>query len=164
MHILIIANREGGCLVLSSSLEKYLIAIYKLAEKEEEIKSSELAKSLNVPLKKTIQALQRMHYQKYIVYLAYQPLTITDKGKEMARFLISRDALIEEFISILQLPESSEEDKETLKQYLSFETLESIERFVAFIHQYPEVTNRYKLFCKRKLKTRLLEPIPEEES
>lgn len=150
--------------MLSSSLERYLITIYQMAEKEEEIKCSEISKALNVPLKKTIQAIQRMHYQKYVVYLAYQPLTITEKGKEMARFLISRDGLVEEFISILQLPEIPEEEKETMHQYLSYETLEAMERFVAFIHQYPEVVARYRLFTKRKLKTRLLDPLPEEEA
>lgn len=134
-----------------------------MAMRDEEIKCSELAKAVNVPLKKAIQALQRMHYQKYIVYLAYQPLTITEKGKEMARFLISRDALMEEFISLLQLPDRTEEEKDTIKQYLSPETLECIERFVAFNRQYPEVMNRYKLFCKRKLKNRLLETPPEED-
>ena len=149
--------------MLSSSLEKYLMIIFEMAMKDEEVKCSEISKALNVPLKKTIQALQRMHYQKYVVYLAYQPLTITEKGKEMARFLISRDALVKEFISILQLPEETEEEKEMMRQYLSYDTLESMERFVAFIHQYPEVTNRYQLFCKRKLKTRLLEPLPEED-
>ncbi|MGL5675344.1 MAG: metal-dependent transcriptional regulator [Cellulosilyticaceae bacterium] len=149
--------------MLSSSLEKYLMTIYGMAIKEEELKCADISKALNAPLKKTIQALQRLHYQKFIVYLAYQPLTITEKGKEMARFLISRDALMEEFGEILQLPKGTEEEAEMMKQYLTYETLETIERFVAFNRQYPEVVNRYRLFCKRKLKNRLLERAPEEE-
>lgn len=147
--------------MLSSSLEKYLILIYELSMKEEEMKCSELARTLNVPLKKVIQALQRMHYQKYISYTAYQPLTITEKGQQMARFLISRDALIEEFLALIQM-NMDEEEKDTMKQYLSYEALKAIEQFVAFVRQYPEITNRYKLYLKRNQGESILEPLPNE--
>lgn len=148
--------------VISSSLEQYLIHIYKLSEQGQEIKSSDLSNQLNMPLKKTIQALQRMHFQKYINYLSYQPINITDKGKDMAKYLISRDALIDEFVEILQLPHS-EEEKEGMKQLLSYESLESIERFVCFVRQYPEIINRYRLYNKRKMRQKILESLPREE-
>ena len=149
--------------MLSSSLEQYLIHIYKLSEQGQEIKSSELSTELNMPLKKTIQALQRMHFQKYIVYLAYQPIAITDKGKEMAKYLISRDELIDEFLDILQLTDNREEEREGMKQFLSYEALEGIERFVCFVRQYPEIINRYRSYSKRKMRVKILEPLPEEE-
>lgn len=149
--------------MLSSSLEQYLIHIYELSEQNAEIKSSELTTAVNMPLKKTIQALQRMHYQKYIVYLAYQPITITDKGKEMARYLLSRNTLIDEFLDILQITEHREEEREAMKQYLSRESLEAIDHFVCFIRQYPEVVARYKVYNKRKMRTKILEPLPQDE-
>ena len=149
--------------MLSPSLEQYLIHIYQLTEQNIEVKSSELTMAVNMPLKKTIQALQRMHFQKYIVYLAYQPITITDKGKEMAKYLLSRNALIEEFLDILQITEHREEEKEAMKQYLSQESLEAIDQFVCFVRQYPEIIARYKVYSKRKVRTKILEPLPEEK-
>lgn len=149
--------------MLSPSLEQYLIHIYELSEQNIEIKSSELTVAVNMPLKKTIQALQRMHFQKYIIYLAYQPITITDKGKEMARYLLSRNALIEEFLDILQITEHREEEKEAMKQYLSQESLEAIDHFVCFVKQYPEIIARYKVYSKRKMRTKILEPLSEEK-
>ncbi|MEG0013259.1 MAG: metal-dependent transcriptional regulator [Cellulosilyticaceae bacterium] len=148
--------------MLSSSLEEYLITIYQMANKGEELKCNEVSKALNVPLKKTIQAIQRMHYQKYVVYSPYQPLTITDKGKETAKYLLSRNDLIDEFLDILQITENVETEASAMRQYLSHETLEGIEKFVLFIRQYPEVTNRYKLFMKRN-RTKILEEAPNEE-
>jgi DtxR family Mn-dependent transcriptional regulator len=59
--------------VLSSSLEEFLITIYKMSEERTELKSTEVARTIDAPLQKTIQALQRMHYQKYIIYSPYQP-------------------------------------------------------------------------------------------
>ncbi|MHC1750148.1 MAG: metal-dependent transcriptional regulator [Cellulosilyticaceae bacterium] len=148
--------------MLSSSLEDFLIIIYKMANDGEELKSSEISKALNMPLKKTIQALQRMHYQKYVVYLPYQPLTITDKGKEMAEYLVSRNDLLEEFLNVLQITEN-EDEKLAMRQYLSYESLEAIEKFVLFVRQYPEITNRYKLFMKRTAKPKILKSMPETE-
>ncbi|MGL6175040.1 MAG: metal-dependent transcriptional regulator [Cellulosilyticaceae bacterium] len=149
--------------MLSSSLEEYLITIYEINEKEEEIKCNEVAKALNVPLKKAIQAIQRMHYQKYVVYSPYQPLVITEKGKKEAKYLLSRNQLIDEFLEILQITENIETEKESMRQYLSYQTLESIEKFVLFNRQYPEVVNRYKIFLKRKPRTRIIEDMPEED-
>lgn len=149
--------------MLSSSLEKYLVGIYKMAVADKELKSTDISKEINQPLQKTIQALQRMHYQKYIMYSPYQPLKLTEQGKQMAEYLIARESLVEEFLSLLQIKENKELEKETMQQYLSYESLEAIERFVLFNRQYPEITQRYKLLLKRKTTLKLLPPIPENE-
>ena len=124
--------------MLSSSLEKYLVCIYKHLEKSNELKISDLAREMNQPLQKTIQALQRMHYQKQIVYSTYQPLRMTEQGKKMAQYLIARDELISEFLKILHIDENAEAEKEAMAQYLSHDSLAKIERFVLFNRKYPE--------------------------
>ena len=149
--------------MLSSSLEKYLVGIHKMALADKELKSTDIAKEINQPLQKTIQALQRMHYQKYIMYSPYQPLKLTEQGKQMAEYLIAREALVEEFLSLLQINENKELEKETMQQYLSYESLEAIEKFVLFNRQYTEVAQSYKLLLKRKITAKLLPPIPENE-
>lgn len=149
--------------MLSSSLEKYLVGIYKMARTDKELKSTDIAKEINQPLQKTIQALQRMHYQKYIVYSPYQPLKLTEQGSKMAEYLIAREALVEEFLTLLQINENKELEKEAMQQYLSYESLEAIEKFVLFNRQYPEISQRYKLLMKKKLAAKLLPPIPESE-
>lgn len=149
--------------MLSSSLEKYLIYIYEQLENSKELKISEVAKEMNQPLQKTIQALQRMHYQKQIIYSAYQPLKMTAQGKKMAEYLIARNELIDEFLSILHIEQNKETEKEAMSQYLSYESLEKIERFVIFNRQYPEISERFELLLQMQFKERLLPPIPTNE-
>ncbi|MDF2612757.1 MAG: Iron dependent repressor, diptheria toxin type [Clostridia bacterium] len=149
--------------MLSSSLEKYLVGIYKMALADKELKSTDIAKQINQPLQKTIQALQRMHYQKYIIYSPYQPLKMTEQGKQMAEYLIARESLVDEFLGLLQIKENKELEKETMQQYLSYESLEAIEKFVLFNRQYPEISRRYQLLMKKKVTSKLLPPIPENE-
>ena len=149
--------------MLSSSLEKYLVCIYKHLEEQNELKISELAKEMNQPLQKTIQALQRMHYQKQIVYSTYQPLRITEQGKKMAQYLIARDALIDEFLRLLHIEENAIAEKEAMAQYLSYDSLTKIERFILFNRKYPEITERFDLLLKISPEESLLPPLPSNE-
>ncbi len=139
------------------------MCLYKMGEAEKELKSTDVAKQMNQPLQKTIQALQRMHYQKYIVYSPYQPLKITDQGKEMAQYLIARGQLIEEFLDFLQVHTNKETEKEAMEQYLSYETLKSIEKFILLSRKYPEISERYTLLLKKNIKHQLLPTLPENE-
>lgn len=149
--------------MLSASLEKYLVCIYEHLEKNEEIKSSELAKEMKQPLQKTVQALQRMHYQKQIVYSTYQPLKITEQGKQMARYLIARDELIDEFFKFFQLDASEKSEKEAMAQYLSYDSLTKIEKFILLTRHYPEISERFNLLLHYPLEEHLLPPLPGNE-
>lgn len=149
--------------MLSSSLEKYLVAIYEMLETSKELKISDLSKRMNQSLQKTMQALQRMHYQKQVVYSPYQPLKLTAEGKKMAEYLVARDALLDEFISILHIEKNAEAEREVLAQYLSYESLEKIEKFVMFNRQYPEIKERFDLLLQLPPKNTLLPPMPGKE-
>ncbi|MBP3886539.1 MAG: hypothetical protein J6F30_02620 [Cellulosilyticum sp.] len=149
--------------MLSSSLEKYLICLYNNLEQHSEFKISELAKEMNQPLQKTIQALQRMHYQKQIIYSTYQPLRMTEQGKKMAEYLIARDALIDEFLKLMHIEENAEAEKEAMAQYLSHDSLMKIERFVLFNRQYPEIAERFELILTLDIEESLLPPLPTSE-
>lgn len=149
--------------MLSSSLEKYLMCIHQMLQTEKEIKSTDIAKQMNQPLQKVIQALQRLHYQKHIVYSAYQPLKLTDKGKSMAEYLSAREALISEFLGLLHIDVGSGGEKDAMEQYLSYDSLEKIEKFVLFNRRYPEISARYALVLKMDQKNRLLPPLPQGE-
>ena len=149
--------------MLSSSLEKYLVCIYNHLEKQQELRISDLAKEMNQPLQKTIQALQRMHYQKQLIYSTYQPLKMTEQGKKMAQYLIARNALIDEFFDILHIKEHAEGEKEAMAQYLSYESLSKIERFVLFNRKYPEIAERFDILLHLEIEEGLLPPIPTTE-
>lgn len=149
--------------MLSSSLEKYLVAIYEMMETNKELKISELAKHMNQSLQKTIQALQRMHYQKQVIYSPYQPLKLTEEGKKMAEYLIARDALIDEFLSLLHIEKNAAAEREAMAQYLSYDSLEKIEKFVMFNRQYPEIAKRFELLLQIPPKNTLLPPLPVKE-
>lgn len=148
--------------MLSTSLEKYLICIYQHLEKNEEIKISELAKEMKQTLKFTIQSLQRLHFQRFIVYSTYQPIKITETGKEMACYFLARNALIDEFFNFLHLA-NDESEKGAIAQYLSYDSLTKIEKFMIFVKKYPEIGERFDLLLHYPLDEHLLPTLPKNE-
>lgn len=147
--------------MLSSSLEDYLNMICKMAAQETGVRPLEIAKELQVPLSRVVQAIQRLHYQKYLIYSPYKPLEMTEKGIEMDKYLRARNELIKEFLEFLDIEENFDSEFEAMKQYLSVSTLEVMEKFVLFTRQYPEVSQRYKMFAKKVPKGMILPKIPE---
>ncbi len=147
--------------MLSSSLEDYLEIICRVQEEKGEVKSLEIAQDLKVPLSRVVQAIQRLHYQKYLVYSPYRPLEITEKGKQMGNYLMARKSLIKEFLEFLEIKENFDSELEAMGQYLSVPSLEVIEKFILFTRHYPEVGQRYKLFSKKPPKETLLPKLPE---
>ena len=149
--------------MLSASLEKYLLCIYEKVQVDKELKSTEIAREMNQSLQKAVQALQRLHYQKYITYSAYQPLRLTEQGKQVAEYLIARHKLIDDFLDILHIEQNKETEKEAMQQYLSYESLKTIEKFVIFNKQYPEIGTRYEMILKREPIAYLLPEFPKGE-
>lgn len=149
--------------MLSASLEKYLLCIYEKVQVDKELKSTEIAREMNQPLQKAVQALQRLHYQKYITYSAYQPLRLTEQGKQLAEYLVARNSLIDEFLDILHIEQNKETEKEAMQQYLSYESLKTIEKFVIFNRQYPEIGTRYEMILKREPLMYLLPECPRSD-
>lgn len=149
--------------MLSSSLEKYLTCIYRHLENNSEVRVSDLAREMNQPLQKTIQALQRMHYQKLMIYSTYQPLRMTEQGKNMAKYLMARDLLIDEFFTLLHMDANNEAEKEAMAQYLSHENLMKIERFVLFNRKYPEIAERFELLLQISPEETILPQLPISE-
>ena len=147
--------------MLSSSLEDYLEIICRMQLEKGEVRSLEVAQDLKVPLSRVVQAIQRLHYQKYLIYSPYKPLELTQKGEEMGNYLTARNKLIREFLGVLEIKENLQSEAEAMQQYLSAESLETIEKFVLFTRQYPEVSQRYKLFSKKTPKEVLLPKLPE---
>lgn len=96
-----------------------------------------------------------------MIYSPYKPLVVTEKGEEMGKYLTARNKLIKEFLEFLEIEENLQSELEAMQQYLSVPSLQTIEKFVLFTRQYPEVSQRYKQFSKKVSKEVLLPQIPE---
>jgi DtxR family Mn-dependent transcriptional regulator len=91
---------------LCSSLENYLEAIYHLVENKQLARVKNISKRLKVNYSSVTGALKVLAARKLINYAPYSPVTLTPKGKEIAKDMIVRhEILFDFFANILHVDE-----------------------------------------------------------
>ncbi|MEG6616660.1 iron dependent repressor, metal binding and dimerization domain protein [Peptococcaceae bacterium 1198_IL3148] len=136
--------------MLSPSLEDYLEEIYRISERGETVRVTDIAACLNVSLPSVTKALHRLDEAKYINYRRYKDIVLTDKGKEFGHFLVKRNRIIQDFLTLIGSACDVAEEAEAMEHYLSLPTLTAIMNFVKFTEQHPTLLTEYKRFCQQE--------------
>ncbi len=124
----------------SVSMEDFLEKIYLTAERKGEVRVGDLAAQLRLKPPSVTRMIQKLGQQGLVNYERYRRVTLTDRGRELGRFLSRRHAVLEEFLRLLGCtdPETVYRDVEGIEHHVSPDTLACIERFVAFARTHPE--------------------------
>jgi len=80
---------------VSSTMEEYLEAIYRLQERDGAAKTTELAKQLNVALGTITNTVESMEKQSLVVHQPYKGVKLTAKGRRIALNVVRRHRLSE---------------------------------------------------------------------
>ena len=96
---------------LSASLEDYLEAIFHIVDEKQAARAKDIAQRLRVRASSVTGALQLLADKGLINYAPYDLITLTPKGKKLARDVILRhEALREFFTKVLAVdPDVAEE-------------------------------------------------------
>jgi len=96
---------------VSSTIEEYLEAIYKLEEKKGLAKTGDLAKELNVTLGTITNTIESMEKQSLVSHKPYKGVKLTKKGRKIALDVVRRHRLSERLLTdILRLEWSKAHD------------------------------------------------------
>ncbi len=93
------ARKQG----LSSSMEDYLEAILQIIEEKGEARSKEIMERLGVTGPSVTEAFQQLAERKLINYVPYEAITLTPKGEEIARDVLSRHIALRSFFANILL-------------------------------------------------------------
>jgi DtxR family Mn-dependent transcriptional regulator len=119
-------------------VEDYLEVVYSLIETKGYARASDIAECLGVKRPSVTGMLKRLDGMGLVVYERYRVLTLTDKGKEMARFIQQKHATIVRFLQILGIEEKTARlDAEGIEHHVHKVTLNRIEHFVKFARKHP---------------------------
>ena len=80
---------------VSSTVEEYLEAIYRLQERNGAAKTTELAKQLNVALGTITNTVESLEKQNLVVHQPYKGVKLTAKGRKIALSVVRRHRLSE---------------------------------------------------------------------
>lgn len=96
---------------VSSTIEEYLEAIYRLEERDGAAKTSELAKELKVTLGTITNTIESMEKQTLVEHRPYKGVKLTPKGRKIALDVVRRHRLSERLlVDILRVEWSKAHD------------------------------------------------------
>ena len=95
-------SRDGG---LSTNTDEYLEQIYRLSKEQDEVTTTDLARSLKVSPASVTGMLKRLSERGFIHHEKYHGITLSDMGRDVALAIIRRHGLIERLlVDVLGLP------------------------------------------------------------
>ena len=117
---------------IGASSEDYLEAIYKLQQKNETVRSVDIASLLQVSRPSVNKALGVLRQAQMIQQQPYGKITLTQKGEEKAAAVCARHGTIKDFlISILGVTDwVAEEDACKMEHVVSEETMKKLTAFI----------------------------------
>ena len=135
---------------LTASMEDYLEMIYRLSSETNFTRIHDLANSLNVQPPSATKMVQKLSDYKLINYERYGIITLTEKGKNLGKFLLDRHNTIERFLRLLGISHNILEQTEKIEHTISNDTLIYLKNFVDFISCNPKLMRSFNIFCNKK--------------
>lgn len=121
---------------LTSSVEDYLEVIYELMKERGYARSVDISEYLGVKSPSVTSMLQRLHGMGLVVYERYRGITLTERGKRLARSVEQRHLVITRFLRILGVSESiANSDAEGIEHHVHEATIDRITKFVDFVEK-----------------------------
>lgn len=137
------------CDTLTASMEDYLEMIYRLAHDIGYTRIHELAKALNVQPPSATRMVQKLAELNFVNYEKYGIIALTEEGKTMGGYLLSRHNIVEGFLKILGISDDILEQTEKVEHTISSETVEYLQNFISFIQQRPDIIHDFEIFIKK---------------
>jgi DtxR family transcriptional regulator, Mn-dependent transcriptional regulator len=89
----------------SANIEEYLEWVYRLSKEQDEVTTTDVARSLKVSPASVTGMLKRLAERGLIIHEKYHGITLTDQGREIALATIRRHGLLERLlVDVLGLP------------------------------------------------------------
>lgn len=121
---------------LTSSVEDYLEVIYELMKERGYARSVDISDYLGVKSPSVTDMLQKLHRKGLVVYERYRGITLTDRGKRLARSVEQRHLVITRFLRILGVSENvANSDAEGIEHHVHEATIDRIAKFVEFVEK-----------------------------
>ena len=144
---------KGGNKLPIPSMEDYLEKIYNTIEQKGYARSIDIASLLDVLPSSVTKMMQKLDEENLGIYEKYRGFTLTDKGKKLAKKLVERHQMLENFLQMIGVQDKNiYEEVEKLEHYISKETAICISNLLNFFEENPSIKDSYLNHIKDKNK------------
>ncbi len=120
----------------STAVEDYLEVIVQLIDAKGYARVADVANTLGIAQPSVSNMVRRLDEKGLINLEKYRGFTLTEQGETLARGIVRRHQLLEEFLALLGIPsEIAYQDLEGMEHHISPQTLAGIEQLVCELRQ-----------------------------
>jgi Mn-dependent DtxR family transcriptional regulator len=142
---------KGGNKLPTPSMEDYLEKIYLTIEQKGYARSVDVASSLGVLPSSVTKMMQKLDEADLGIYERYRGFILTDKGKRLAKKLVEKHQMLEEFLQLIGVQDQNiYEEVEKLEHYISKETALCISRLLDFFEENPSIKESYFIHVEKQ--------------
>ena len=139
---------------LSASLEDYIEAIYNIIAEKQVARGKEIAATLSVSGASVTEALRSLAKKGLINYAPYEAITLTDKGREVAKDVVRRhNALKRFFVEVLGIDRDLAEQGACKVEHAAPQAIiDQMINFIKFLESCPgenhQILEDFFAFCQ----------------
>lgn len=122
--------------------------IYRYTMNGEHLRMNALSELLNVAAPSATSMVQKLHRLGMLEYHKHGNLLLTDNGREIGRFLLTRHEIIEAFLKNLGVKETALIETELIEHNICAATLQKLNSLNKFLKQNPEILERFEQFSQ----------------
>ena len=120
------------------TMEDYIEVIYSLVKNKGYARSADIAEKLEVY--PSTKMLKKLDVEGYIVYEKYRGIALTENGRKMGEYALTRHELLEDFLRIIGVQEDKiYEEVEGIEHHFGKNSLEKIRELIKYLKE-----NNYK--------------------
>ena len=118
------------------TIEDYVELIYILQGKNGRVHTNSIASVLNINPASVTEIFQKLSNEGYIDYEKYSGVTLTKKGKQIARKTKEKHDVLKKFLMILGVDKRiADEDACKIEHVVNVKTMDKLTKFVEFVNQ-----------------------------
>ena len=115
----------------NETAEDYVEAVFDVLESKKECRVQDLAKHFDVSHVTVSRTVSRLVSLELLITAPYQPITLTESGRRLAKKMKKRHELIVKFLLALGVDQKTAEiDSEGMEHHVSEKTLAAMRRFL----------------------------------
>lgn len=127
--------------LMTSAMEDYLEMICRNCESQGFVRMNRLAELLHVRASSATKMVQKLGALGLLKYERYGIVTLTDSGRKMGEYLLTRHRIIEDFLRAIGIREDLLTETELIEHTISARTLERIHMLNRYLSKYPDIAD-----------------------
>jgi DtxR family Mn-dependent transcriptional regulator len=117
-------------------IENYIETIYDLEIKYGSAHTGDIASMLDIKPASATEMMQKLSEMGYVKYEPYHGVSLTPKGRKIAKELMQRHETLAKFLIIMGVDEeTAEADACTIEHHVTPKTMKRLTKFVEFVER-----------------------------